>query len=87
MPPPKRKTKAKDDPDREIMSDISKSVSSLSEYITQKPKEEEDTNEIWAKLLAVKMKQMDTMDVEEFKIKVDQLAFQFVKKAKMNATE
>ena len=64
------------------MCDISKSVSSLSQYIIGKPKDSEDTHDMWAKLLAVKMRQMDSIEVEEFKIQVDQIAFDYVKRAK-----
>ena len=71
----KKSSKGKDDADYEIMLDISKSMSNISS-LAQKTKGESskppcDSHELWAQLLAIKLRQLKKKQAEQFKNKVD----------------
>ena len=84
----KRKSKKqKEDPDSEAICSISKSISSLVENVGKKPTSEAgaepsepmDDTDIWAKLLASKIRKLDDLCQEEFKFRVDGLILEQLK--------
>ena len=81
----KRKAKKpKDDADSEAISTIAKSISSVVEHVAKKPKddrptEQMDETDLWARLLATKIRKLDQLRQEEFKFRVDGLILEELK--------
>ena len=75
----KKSAKAKaDDCEFELMSDISKSISNLSNVASRAVDSESvpkatgvDAHELWSQLLAIKLRQLKKKEAEKFKNKVD----------------
>jgi hypothetical protein len=76
---PSKKTKAKEDPNTEIFGQISSCVSDVAKAVCEKKTEESfDKHMAWAKLLALKVKEMRPITGEKFKLEVDQKAFKIM---------
>ena len=76
--------------EHDILESMNKTISSINEYVGTKRNKnkspakvdctQEDDNDIWAKLLSKKMKRMDEMAAEQFKLEVDTLALKYLNK-------
>ena len=69
------------------METLSKTISSVGDMISKKqsasaesaPSASLDDLDVWAKLVAAKARKMEEMRAEEFKLKVDTLALEYLK--------
>ena len=86
----KEKNKVSPDEEKEFMQNVSTTVKTLGDLVGAQKSQastsgaqsnpEEDDRDIWAKLLAKKVRRMEPMDGEEFMLKVDTLALTYLKK-------
>ena len=76
-PKPKRKGKV-DDTDK-YMGDIAKGLNRVVDYVSKpKASTQDDVHDSWAKILACKLRQMDPMKAEHFKVRVDSMALELI---------
>lgn len=80
---PKISTGVKDTADFQMGTQISASNPGVLDFASGPIPETCDNNYLWARLLAEKMKLMDPLKCEEFKVTVDSLALNVLKKSKM----
>ena len=76
--------------EKDFMENVSTTVKTLGELVTSQKSQastsraqtlsEADDHDIWASLLAKKVRRMDPMDGDEFKLKVDTLALTYLQK-------
>ena len=90
---PRPTKKAKDEPELQIMSNISDRISSMSNFITSNAATSssgaaasatEDCIGAWSRLLAIKVRQMPDNKGEDFRFEVDTLAHNYLKDAGNN---
>ena len=80
----KKGTKGKDDGDYAIMLDISKSMSTISNLAAtagapgSAQTKQVDSHEMWAQLLAIKLRQLKKKQAEQFKNKVDAMILELL---------
>ena len=77
--------KKDDGAETEFMSTLSNTLTSIGDIVTKQHQQPvtsapvEDAHDMWAKLVAIKVRRMDEMKAEEFKLRVDTLALEFLK--------
>lgn len=68
--------------DKQFMANLTTCMSSVTRVLDTDSDKDNDSHGLWAKLFARKLRQMDPLDAEELKLKMDTMALKKLKEAR-----